>query len=433
MIRRLAPDVSTRRPPQRDQDPPPTRRRLRRRTVRRSGPFAELLRNSELRRLAGATLFNTIGNGIFAAIGVVYFVKVVSLTPSQVTGGLAIGGAVALLVGVPAGRLADRYGPRPIYIVLLSTESAAIFGYAFVTSWPQFLAAAISAVSADRATAGVRNAYIVLLFTGPERVRVRALMRSVTNVGLVIGSSIGSLALAGTSDTTFAVLLCIDGVSFLTVIAFLITMPAPRTAPTTAPTRTADVLRDRKFLAMTVSQSTLSLHLGVLATALPLWIVERTDLAHIWISIVVSATAVGGILFQVPASRGTDTLNGAARAGRRAGLLLAASCLLIAMTVLPHLALPLLLAGAALRLGGELLQAASNWGMSFALCPPDRAGTYQSLLATGFSTAAMISPLVAGAILAAPGPTGWCCLAALFVSAAFGAASVPRVPAPPGR
>jgi MFS family permease len=388
--------------------------------------------HSEVRRLVGATLFNTIGNGIFAAIGVVYFVKVVSLTPSQVTVGLAIGGAVALLVGVPAGRLADRYGPRPVYIVLLCTEAAAVFGYAFVTSWPQFLAATIGAISANRATAGVRNAYIALLFTGPERIRVRALMRSVTNVGLVVGSSIGGLALSGTSGTTFAVLLCIDAVSFLAVVAFLITMPAPRTARTTR-TRTIEVLRDRRFLAMTVSQSTLSLHLGVLATALPLWIVERTGLEHVWISIVLATTALGGILFQVPASRGTDTLNGAARAGRRSGLLLAASCLLIAMTVLPHLALPLLLAGAALRLAGELLQAASSWAMSFALSPPDRAGTYQSLLSTGYSAAAMISPLIAGAILAAPGPTGWCCLAALFTTAAFAAASVPRIRSPRSR
>lgn len=396
-------------------------------TTMRSGRFAELSRHTEVRRLAVATLFNTIGNGIFTAISVVYFVRIVSLNPSQVTGGLTIGGAFALLAGVPAGRLADRFGPRPVYIVLLCVESAAVFGYAFVSNWPQFVAAAAGAISADRATAGVRNAYITLLFTGHERLRIRALLRSVTNVGLMIGSCIGGLALAGTSKPLFVALLCLDGVTFLIVVAVLAAMPAPRASRATTSARIVTVLRDRRFLAMTVSQSTLSLHFGILAIALPLWIVERTGLAHIWISIIVSATAVGGIIFQIPASTGTDTFAGAARVGRRAGALLALACLLIALTTIPRLALPLILTGATVRLAGELLQGASSWGMSFALSLPVRFKTYQSLLSTGYSTAAMISPLIADAILAAPGPTGWCCLAALFTIAAITTAYIPRI------
>ena len=63
-----------------------------------------------LRALAVANLVNSIGDGLFAAVSLVYFVRVVGLGTSQVTAGLAIGSGAALVAGVPAGMLADRLG-----------------------------------------------------------------------------------------------------------------------------------------------------------------------------------------------------------------------------------------------------------------------------------------------------------------------------------
>jgi len=48
-----------------------------------------------------ANLTNSLGDGIFATASVVYFVRVVGLSPGQVTAGLAIGGVTTLLAGIP--------------------------------------------------------------------------------------------------------------------------------------------------------------------------------------------------------------------------------------------------------------------------------------------------------------------------------------------
>jgi hypothetical protein len=54
----------------------------------------------QVRRLAGVNLVNNLGDGLFAAVSVVFFIDIVGLTASQVARGLAVGGLTALLFGI---------------------------------------------------------------------------------------------------------------------------------------------------------------------------------------------------------------------------------------------------------------------------------------------------------------------------------------------
>ena len=62
--------------------------------------------------MAVATFVNTIGNGMYMTVMVMYFTRSVGLPASQVGLGLTIAGLFGLAAGVPVGHLADRRRAR---------------------------------------------------------------------------------------------------------------------------------------------------------------------------------------------------------------------------------------------------------------------------------------------------------------------------------
>ncbi|WP_375424616.1 MFS transporter [uncultured Friedmanniella sp.] len=371
------------------------------------------------RRLAVATLVNSVGNGVFATIGTIYFLRFADLTVSQVGSGLAVAAGVAMVVGLPLGRLADRVGVRAVFLALLLVSAGAVAAYVGVRSWPPFLVVAVVAVTAERSTAGVRNAFIAQVVGGRDRVRTRAYLRSVTNVGAAVGAGIGGTALASDVRGLFDALLVVDAATFVGAAVVVSTIPAasPAASPGGAGLRT--VLTDARFLRMSCAQAFLSLHGAVLTVTLPLWIATRTEAPTVTVAVLTTGTMVGAVALQVWVSARTDRPGGSARAARQAGVALAAACLVLGPSgsTGPVAAVVLLMLGGALRLAGELLQSASGWAMSFNASPPGMAASYQALYSTAFSGAAIAGPLISTAIVLAYGWSGWAVLAVAFLVA----------------
>ncbi|MGW6405142.1 hypothetical protein [Streptomyces sp. NPDC055134] len=71
-----------------------------------------LSRNGPPRALIISSIVSRVGNGLFNSAAVLYFTLVVHLPAAQAGVGLTMIGLTGLLAGVPAGNLADRYGPR---------------------------------------------------------------------------------------------------------------------------------------------------------------------------------------------------------------------------------------------------------------------------------------------------------------------------------
>ena len=107
---------------------------------------------------------------------------------------------------------------------------------------------------------------------------------------------------------------------------------------------------------------------------------------------------------------------------RRAGLLLAAGCLVFALSqgVAATAAVPLLLAGTTLLVFGELKQAAGSWGLSLHLPPPGRQGEYQGVFALGRGLQEMVGPFLVTVLTVGQGRAGWVMLAALLLVAGLG-------------
>jgi hypothetical protein len=186
-------------------------------------------------------------------------------------------------------------------------------------------------------------------------------------------------------------------------------------------------LRDRPFLAFTVLDGLMSMHFGLLNIALPLWIATHTSAPRWLISLLLLVNTTAVVLFQVRAAQGTEELTGAARAARRAGLAIAAACVLWAASgSVPVLAaVALLVAGALAHVTGELWHSAAGWGISFGLAPAHAHGQYQGTYSMGMELGRMLAPIAVTTLAVGWGVPGWLLLGGLFLL--LGAAVPPVV------
>ena len=76
-----------------------------------------------VRRLIVATLVNTLGNGVYAAVGALYLTRAVGLSVGHVGVGLTVAALVGLVASTPLGVVADRLGPNRAYVGFLLLQA----------------------------------------------------------------------------------------------------------------------------------------------------------------------------------------------------------------------------------------------------------------------------------------------------------------------
>ena len=371
------------------------------------------------RALTFASFPSSIGRGLFITASVVFFTKSVGLSPLQVGTGLTIAACIGLLAGVPMGHLADRIGPRTMTIVFGLVVAGVINLYFLVSTWPLFVAVASLVSVGQSAFQASRGALIAGSVPSEQRVRTRAYLRVVTNVGWMVGSPLAGLALFFDTDAAYASVIAATGA--VTALGALLYLRVPPVTPQHASKRESisAALRDRPYVALTVLNAVLTIHFGITNVAIPLWVLERTE-APAWVlSALFVVNTIMIVTLQVRTSRGSATVPGAARAQRLGGLLLAGACILYALSAgwPAWAAAAILVAGAAVHAFGELHMAAGGWGLSYELAPDHAQGQYQGLYNTGFQVADIVAPAVLSVAVIGLGWPGWVLMAACFATA----------------
>ena len=380
------------------------------------------------RSFALATLANTAGNGMFYAVSAIYFTQSVGLSPAQVGIGLTIAGLCGLLAGIPAGHLGDIRGPRNVLVGLALAEGAGVAAYALVDGFLAFVLVASVVTTVDRSANAVRSGMIAALGAPGDRVRLRAYLRAVTNVGITVGAPIGGLALVADTHTAYLIVILVNAATFVVAALLILRVPPVPPRPHTGDGPRLAVLRDRPFVLVAVVHAFLALHFALLDVALPLWIVHRTEAPKWLVAVLLLMNTVTVVAFQVRASRGVETVVQGAVALRRAGLVLAVACVIFAMSggASAPVAVTLLLVATMVHVTGELLQSAGGWAVSFGLAPEDRQGEYQGLFSTGFAATSMLAPAVLTALCVTWGWPGWIVLGAVFAAAGVGMVPIVR-------
>jgi len=369
-----------------------------------------------LRLLSVSTLVNTFGNGLFYTSAALFYTRSIGLSPSQVGVGLTVAGLLSLLVGIPAGHLADLRGAREVLMALLVAQGLALASMALVHSLGVFVVVVTAFACLDKANNAVRQGLVARALPADQRVSGRAYLRSLTNLGIGAGSVFAGFAIA--ADTRAAYLSLIFGDAVTYVLAAVATARLPATAHADRRTggRMLVAVRDRPFLAVTLVNAALSTHFAILEIGVPLWVDRRTSAPTWMVAVLFLVNTTCCVLFQVRASRGAVDVATAAVVMRRGALLLAASYLVFAASAgrSTPVAVVVLVVATLVNVAGELEQSAGSWGLGFGLARETAQSQYQGLYSTGFAVSSMLGPVLVTQTAIAHGTAGWVLLAVLF-------------------
>ncbi|WP_236029270.1 MFS transporter [Paractinoplanes lichenicola] len=381
------------------------------------------------RVLAVMTLIDSIGTGVFLASNVIYFKHFVGLSAGEVSVGISAAGVAGLVAMGTMGPVADRFGHRRVFILLSLVQAAGYAGYVFVDGFLSFFALVTFMGFVDFGKSPAREALISSATGQGNRVGVRAVLRTMFNVGFSVGSGLSTLLLTFDGATAKYAFVLINAASFLVGAVVAMRLPAADPIPPKPGVKRLRALRNVPFLTATAITGVLSLHITLLMVVLPLWVLSRTAAPPAIVGVILIGNTIVTVLFQVRMTRGVETLRDGSGAAWRASVALAVSCALIGLAAGDRawLSVALLLAGALALTVGEMVQAASRWAIGVGLAPEHAQAEYLGAFNMSIAGQSMLGPVFCTALVLGWGLTGWLVLAGILLLA--GLATGPAVEA----
>ena len=379
--------------------------------------------------MAIAQVLGSTVDGLVLSTAVLYFSLHIGIPAATIGIVLACGAALALVLSVPIGLLADALGLRTAAIALSILAATALVVYASATGIVLYVVGALCFLVGQSGLGAVRQALVSSSVEPEGRVRARAVMHTLLNTGMGLGTVIGALVILVDRPELYVIVFLVGAGAAVVCGAILFGLQRVAREPSLAAARRPGIvaLRDGRFMAVTALTALLQLTLPVLSVVLPLWVVQRTG-APEWIAAVGFAlNTVIVICVQTPWATRLRTDRDAARSALIAGVGLVGACLLIALagsTASPLLAALSVLFGVALLTVGEIGGGAAAWHLAFRDSPAALQGQYQATFGMSSSVARILGPLLVLPLILAVGLPGWIALAAVFAVAAGGIALI---------
>jgi MFS family permease len=376
-----------------------------------------------MRSIALITLIDSVGLGLYSTGAIVFFVRSLHLSVGFIGASLTTAASVGLLMSVPAGRFADKRGAKQMLVTLAFGQATLFALFPLVNGPVALLVVVIGASLAASATQPARRLLIVRLFGENQRVTAAAYSRSVLNVGISIGALLAAGALAADTRPAYNALFIGNAASFVIVgllVARLRLRPrqhlssSPASPTPARPSR--HPLRQPRFVAASMSCGILHLSAANLDVGLALQVSQHTNAPRAIIGFLLRLNTVLVVLFQVRASKGSETVPGATRANRLAGVVLLGSCILFPLSSqrTATVAVVLLIGATTLLTAGELYSSAAAWGLSYGLAPENREGEYIASFLLVSQVVQVIGPLLAAAVVSG-GTYAWLGLGVVYL------------------
>lgn len=372
----------------------------------------------DLRKLMGIRLAESVGKGVFMSGNVIYFTLAVGLRPGQVGLGISAASLAGFVASLLLGMVSDRIGARRLLTILFVTEAVGFTLYPLVHSVPVFFGLVIVMGFLEFGTGPSMAALIGALVPAQDRVRMRAVMRTVFNIGFSIGSGIAAVAVLGREwlDAIPVAAAVLTGIAAVLVRR----LPADGTRPTTVRAKKFSAVRDIRFVTVVALSSVLATHVTIVLVGLPLWALNRTSVPHWLVPLMLVLNTAFVIMFQVRASRGADTLEGAGRMARRSGRWLAVACGIVTITTFTSdttVAVVALIAALLIFSVTEVMQSASAWGLAYALAPQRAPAEYLGTFDLHVISQNVVGPAIVSGLVISFGFWGWAAIAAAVLTA----------------
>jgi MFS family permease len=367
------------------------------------------------RLLTVASLVASVGFGLYAAGALIYFTRSVGLPLGTVGLGVSLAGVGGLLLSVPIGRLSDRWGARPTAIAFAAGQAVLLTAATRVGTVPAYLVVIFLLGIAEQGGNVARGALVAAIADPAGRVRLAAALRSAFNLGSTIGVLLAGVALAVDTRTAYLAILLGNAASAVLVAVLYAAVPVQRAQSPPAPRR--GVVRDAPYMAVAGLAGLVTVSDTVLAVGVPLWTVTFTAAPRPLAAWLLAVNTALVVLLQVPASKGGDTIAGATRLARRATVVTALACLLLAVSdpLSRWAATGALLAGVVVLTFGELWSSTGAWGWRYGLAPEHAQGEWGGAFSLGTALRGVVGPVTVTALLSGLAGWGWVVLALLFL------------------
>ncbi len=368
------------------------------------------------RAIAFQSALLAVGSGTFLTGSIVFFNRVLGLSPLQIGTGLSIAGLTSVAASLPAGFLADRLGGRLCWVIGAAAEAAAVATYPLARSFAEFVVLMVAASLADTLAGYGRTIYTADAIPAEGRVRTMAFARSYLNVGFTIGTGLGAAALAINSRAALDAMVLLDAAVLLVDAAIVSRLPAPATHHERIRRSPLAVLRDGPYVAVAVIVAILLYHAVIFTDIIPLWAITHTDAPRAILGALFALNTILAVALQVPATRRTDSLPAVGRLMRRAALATCLACPMAALTGLTRGLWTILALGVAVILitTTELWLSAAQWFLQTDVPPPALRGAYVGMGRMISSTAGTAAPAGLTLLAIQTGGWGWWVIAAVF-------------------
>jgi MFS family permease len=376
------------------------------------------------RKLALLHLLDSVGFGLFMGGSAVYFITVKHLPGPDVGLGFSLFGLSGFFSTVVMGIAADRIGVRRLLFLSMLALAGAYCLYPVLGTLPAFFSVIALVGALELGSGPLFQTMIMELVPEQDRVSARAALRSLFNTGFSAGALLAAMFIGIGGAATQALPLG-NALSFLLAAAIVLRLPACR-APDSAVggkgkrTRVPRfrALRDKSFLSVIGASSLLAMHSAVLVVGIPLWLVRYHIVPRSLVPAVFLLNTILVILFQVKATRGSDTLEGAVVAARKAGLISAAACIVLVIgRLMPsEITSAIALMSVLLFTLAELWQSASAFSLGFGLAPDSARTEYLGAFNIHVVIQATIGPAIVSFLVVDHGSAGWLSMSLIFLA-----------------
>ncbi|MEV4333666.1 MFS transporter [Streptomyces sp. NPDC049597] len=389
------------------------------------------LTDPALRRLAVTTALASLGKGLYLTVSLLWFTRGLGFSAASAGLALTAAGLCGVVSSVPAGRLADRYGSRPVLVALLLAQGVCLALYVRASAYPVFVLLACAFAVAERGSAAVRATLYVQVLDPERRGAGLGLLRAVLNVGVGGGAGLGALALVWDTPRAYGGVLAGTALFFVAAAVPLHGLRAsdPVSARAARPAVAFSApLRDLPYLAVTALNAVVNALYVILEVAFPLWLVEHTQAPPALVGPLLMLNTALVVLLQIPGTRLARELAGASRAFRTGGLLVAACCPVAALAADggPWAAGLTMTAAVTLLTLGEVLSQAGSWTLGYDLAPAAAMGAYQGVYQLGISAVSAAGPALLTVLVLPHGLMGWSLLAVVLAAASCALPPVAR-------
>ncbi|MFJ9692617.1 MFS transporter [Kitasatospora sp. NPDC101183] len=386
-----------------------------------------LLESAPQRRLALGGFVNQLGTAAFLATVPLYALRVIGLPVGQVGLGLGAAGVVGLLAGPPVGHLADRRGPRGIFLATLLVQAVAVLSLLFARSFAAFVAA-VAVTDLAGASGGAARGPMIRRFGGDEVPRFRSYLRSAAFAASTFGALAAGVVIQLDSAFAYRALIAANALTFVGCAAVVLRVPRLEPLPSPAVADRWLALKDGPYMAFVVLDGVLWMQGEVVTYALPLWVVLHTHAPRWFTGVAIAVNTVMVVVLQVRTSRRVEGGEAAGRAARRAGpAFLAGMAVVAAAAGLPGwAAAAAVAAGVAVHTVGSLWHAAASMELRFRLAPAHAQGQYSGVFGIGMGLCYTVAPGLLGLLCLGWGAPGWLVMGGVFVAAGLAVPVVVR-------